>query len=162
MSNQLEEARKVLNGYIEAMHLRHTPERDAILSSVFSFDAHFRVEELQEALAQRRFAVSRATVYNTLRLFLKLNLIVRHRLMGQTTYEVAWRSGNHCHQVCTICGKVTEVKIPVVEEAMKRVVLRRFRKEEFALYIYGICSSCAAKITRAQRQSGKTEKSVSG
>ncbi len=156
MSKQLEEARKVLDAYIEAMHLRHTSEREAILCSIFSFEGHFTVEELQEVLEQRRFVVSRATVYNTLRLFLRLNLIVRHRLMGKTTYEVASRADNHCHQICTICGKVTEVKIPAVEEAMKKVVLRRFRKEEFALYVYGICSSCAAKITRAQRQIDKT------
>lgn len=155
MNKQLEKARKVLDAYIEAMHLRHTPEREAILNSIFSFEGHFRVEELQEMLGRQRFVVSRATVYNTLRLFLKLNIIIRHRLMGRTTYEIASRSGNHCHQICTICGKVTEVRIPAVEEAMKKVVLRRFRKEEFALYVYGICSSCAAKITRAQRQSDK-------
>ena len=47
-----------------------------------------------------------------------------------------------------MCGKVTEVKTPEVTKAIDALRLKRFRKDGFTLYIYGICSTCQAKLTR--------------
>jgi Fur family ferric uptake transcriptional regulator len=160
MVKRVEEAKKVLDTYIAVAGKRKTSERYAILEAVYDFDGHFTVEQLNEALERKKFVVSRATLYNTLRLFLKINLVVKHRLANETTYEVVSNSVGHCHQVCTMCGKVTEVNLPEVEKALKEVSLRRFRKEGFALYVYGVCSSCMAKLSRLKTMSNqeKTER----
>jgi Fur family ferric uptake transcriptional regulator len=50
--------------------------------------------------------------------------------------------------MCTVCGKVTEVRSPEIVEAINALRLKRFRKDGFTLYIYGICSTCQARITR--------------
>ena len=91
-------------------------------------------------------------------LFIELRLVVRHSLVDGTKYEASFNNENHVHQVCTVCGKVTEVQAPLVTDAIADTKLQRFRRDAFALYIYGVCSACQAKITR-MRNTDKMEKS---
>ena len=151
---------RILNSYLEINNHRKTPERYAILDAVYNIHGHFTIEELGEKLsAEYRFPVSRATLYNTLKLFMELRLVIRHRFQGTTRYEACYDNNSHCHQICTVCGKVTEVDSPVIVEAISAMHLKRFRKDGFTLYIYGICSSCQGKITRQKnKQTTKTDK----
>ena len=147
---------QILDSYLEVNNHRKTPERYAILDAVYSTDGHFTLDELGEKLAtEYKFPVSRATLYNTLNLFMELRLVIRHRFQGTTSYEVYGES--HSHQICTMCGKVTEVKTPEVTKAIDALRLKRFRKDGFTLYIYGICSTCQAKLTR-KKNTKKTTK----
>ena len=150
--------RDILDNYLETNQHRKTPERYAILDAVYSLDGHFTLEDLGEMLERKHFRVSRATLYNTMHLFIELRLVVRHSLVDGTKYEASFNNENHVHQVCTMCGKVTEIQAPLVAEAINETKLQRFRRDAFALYIYGVCSSCQAKMTR-KRNFNKTEKS---
>lgn len=147
---------QILDSYLEMNNHRKTPERYAILRAVYSMNGHFTLDELGEKLAgEYKFPVSRATLYNTLNLFMELRLVIRHRFQGTTNYEIYGES--HCHQICTVCGKVTEVRSHEISEAIDALHLKRFRKDGFTLYIYGICSICQAKLTR-QRNTKKITK----
>lgn len=150
-------ARKILTEYLESNKLRKTPERYAILNATYSIGGHFTLEELNAFLEKENFRVSRATLYNTLKLFIKLRLAVIHRLSGGTYYEAGYTNENHCHQICTICGKVTEVQIPQVISALENAKLRRFQQEGFVLYIYGTCSTCRAKTTRMKKKNNNNK-----
>ena len=147
---------QILDNYLEMNNHRKTPERYAILRAVYNMVGHFTIDELGVKLSEEdKFPVSRATLYNTLNLFLELRLVIRHRFQGTTKYE-AYRSGsNHCHQICTVCGKVTEVDVPDVVESIEALHLKRFRKDGFSLYIYGICSVCQGAITRKSKKKEK-------
>ncbi|MBQ8487230.1 MAG: transcriptional repressor [Prevotella sp.] len=148
---------RILDGYLEMNNHRKTPERYAILRAVYSINGHFTLDELGEKLTKEyRFPVSRATLYNTLNLFMELRLVIRHRFQGTTKYEACYDNDSHCHQMCTVCGKVTEVRSPEIAQAIDELRLKRFRKDGFTLYIYGICSTCQAKITRQKN----TRKSI--
>jgi len=154
--NILQAVERILDSYLELNNHRKTPERYAILKAVYGMDGHFTLDELGDKLMNdQKFMVSRATLYNTLNLFMELRLVIRHRFQGTTKYEACYADDNHCHQICTVCGKVTEVKAPDVEEAIDNVHLKRFRKDGFSLYIYGICSTCQGKITRKMKKSLK-------
>ena len=143
--------RQILDNYLEVNNRRKTPERYAILEAVYDTNGHFTLEDLSEKLAEEnRFPVSRATLYNTLKLFMELRLVIRHRFQGQTKYEACYDNNSHSHQICTVCGKVTEIKSPQIQEAIGNMHLKRFRKDGFSLYIYGVCSICQAKITRTK------------
>lgn len=147
---------QILDSYLEMNNHRKTPERYAILRAIYSMNGHFTLDELGEKLAgEYKFPVSRATLYNTLNLFMELRLVIRHRFQGTTNYEIYGES--HCHQICTVCGKVTEVRSQEIAEAIDALHLKRFRKDGFTLYIYGICSICQAKLTR-QRNTKKITK----
>ncbi|MBQ8655856.1 MAG: transcriptional repressor [Prevotella sp.] len=150
--------RRILTNYLVINNHRKTPERYAILDAVYSMNGHFTLEELGEKLSEEEnFPVSRATLYNTLKLFMELRLVVRHRFQGSTRYETCYDNSGHSHQVCSVCGKVTELKSPEVVEAVNNIHLKRFRKDGFSLYIYGICSTCQAKITRQMKLQQKRE-----
>jgi Fur family ferric uptake transcriptional regulator len=85
-------------------------------------------------------------------LFMELRLVIRHRFQGSTKYEACYAGDSHCHQICTVCGKVTEVKAPEIAVAIDTLHLKRFRKDGFSLYIYGICSVCQGALTRKSKK----------
>lgn len=115
--------KKVLDDYLEACQHRKTPERYAILDAVYSIDKHFTLEELGEYLSKSGFRVSRATLYNTIHLLVELKLVVRHGLAQGTKYEASLGRENHVHQVCTVCGGVTDIDAPLVTQAIGQTQL---------------------------------------
>jgi Fur family ferric uptake transcriptional regulator len=56
-----------------------------------------------------------------------------------------------------MCGTVTEVKSPEITRAVENMRLRRFRKDGFTLYVYGVCSKCQAEMKKRVKAE-KTEK----
>ncbi|MDO4310967.1 MAG: Fur family transcriptional regulator [Prevotella sp.] len=148
--------KQILTNYLELNNHRKTPERYAILDAVYGISGHFTLEELGDKLNDElHFPVSRATLYNTLKLFMELRLVIRHRFQGTTKYEACYDNNSHSHQICTVCGKVTEFKSAEIDAAIANMHLKRFRKDGFSLYVYGICSSCQAKITRRKTNKAK-------
>lgn len=147
--NIKETVKVILANYLELNRNRKTPERFTILDAVYSINGHFTLDELSEKLvSEYNFPVSRATLYNTLKLFIELRLVIRHRLQSTTKYEACYDKNSHSHQVCTMCGQVTEIKSQELTEVINNLHTKRFRKDGYSLYIYGICSNCQAKMTR--------------
>lgn len=148
--------RQVLDTYLETRNMRKTPERYAILDAVYSIHGHFTIEELSTFLDETKFPVSRATIYNALKLFIDLHLVIRHNLQEGTKYEASYNHEKHCHQICTICGKFTEFNSATLMNELDNLQLKRFKKEGFSLYIYGVCSSCRTsrkkKISSAKKK----------
>lgn len=147
---------RILDNYLEMNNHRKTPERYTILKAIYNIEGHFTLEELSAKLEHDyKFRVSRATLYNTLNLFMQLRLVIRHRFQGSTAYEACYDNTSHCHQICTVCGKVTEIKSALIEQAIDATHFKRFRKDGFTLYVYGICSVCQGKMTRQKNQEKK-------
>ena len=157
--NVLAAVERILDGYHKINNHRRTPERYTIVRAVYEMEGHFSLEELGEKLVKEyRFPVSRATLYNTLNLFMELRLVIRHRFQGSTKYEACFDNNSHSHQICTVCGKVTEIDSPEISEVINELRLKRFRKDGYTLYIYGICSNCQARITRQKNMVKKQYK----
>ena len=89
-------ARAALTKYIEENNCRKTTERFALLDTIYDIEGLFTMEELAERMAVQNFHVSRATLYNSLNLFVKLCLVVRHRFQAETKYEACCDTSNHC------------------------------------------------------------------
>ncbi len=152
---------RILDNYLEMNNHRKTPERYTILKAIYSTNGHFTLEELNEKLSTEwNFPVSRATLYNTLNLFLSLRLVARHRFQGSTKYEACYDNNSHCHQICTMCGKVVEVKSPEIDLAVENMHLRRFRKDGFTLYVYGVCSTCQTLMTKRKKKESEKKKKL--
>ena len=74
----LDEVKKIINKHIEIKGLRKTPERYAIIDEIYSFNKHFSADELYSKMINKKYRVSRATIYNTLDLLVSLELVTRH------------------------------------------------------------------------------------
>ena len=61
-------------------------------------------------------------LFRSLHLFLELRLVVKHSLADGTKYEASYSEDNHVHQVCTICGKVTEIVAPQVTTSVNELL----------------------------------------
>ena len=150
--NVKEKAKSILTKYLEQNNQRKTPERFAILDAIYDIKGQFTLQQLDEHLCLQHFPVCRSTLYNTINLFQRLHFVISHRLMGSTTYEACRSSSNHIHQICSMCGKLTDLKSSIVDHAVEEIRLKRFRREGYTLYIYGICSACQARITREKNK----------
>ena len=143
---------RILDNYLEMNNHRKTLERYTILRAVYGIHGHFTLEDLSaKMINEMNFHVSRATLYNTLNLFMALRLVIRHRFQGTTKYEACYDNNSHCHQICTMCGKVMEVKSPEIIAAVENMPTKRFRKDGFTLYVYGMCSTCQARVTKRKK-----------
>ena len=69
IDNGLDVLKEKLAGYLQDNGLRFSAERNAILETIYSMDCLFTPAQLLEAVSERQnFLVSRATVYNNLRI----------------------------------------------------------------------------------------------
>ena len=144
------------NEYLDSHGMRRTTERYAILNRIMNINGHFTVEELQQLIEADGFRVSRSTVYNTVELLMDACMLRRHVFEGmQAQYERITLP--HTHLICTVCGKVKEVRDNNFAAFMNARRFPAFNTDHFSLYIYGTCSTCARKSKRA-RQAPKQEK----
>ena len=68
--NVKETVKNIFTEYLNVHGHRKTPERYAILDTIYSIDGHFDIDMLYTIMAEEeKFRVSRATLYNTLILF---------------------------------------------------------------------------------------------
>src|SRR5574344_201948 len=59
--------KRIFTEYLSINGHRKTPERFAILDTIYSIDGHFNIDMLYQKLAeQEKFRVRRATLYNTI------------------------------------------------------------------------------------------------
>lgn len=90
-------------------------------------------------------AINRSSIYRTLDLFEKLNIVDRVSLGWKYKFEL---SGNftkhHHHLVCSVCGNVTSFQETVIIEQQIKTIANRahFVPLSHQLEITGICANC--------------------
>ena len=77
--------RQIFTEYLNANGHRKTPERYAILDTIYSIDGHFNIDTLYSLMRkERKYSVSRATLYNTITLLIDARLVIKHQF-GNTS-----------------------------------------------------------------------------
>ena len=134
-------ARATLEKYLRSKGMRQTPERLALLEKIFSSGDHFFTDVLYESMELEGYHVSRSTVYGN----------------QPAQYErlVPGAVGNHIHLVCSVCGRVKEVRDPMLTETLCRRTYAGFRPSGCALYVYGTCGRCDRAAKRKQRSDSR-------
>jgi len=139
-----DEIREMLKHYLELHHHRNTPERYAILEEIYTRMGHFDVEDLYGAMKDKKYCVSRATIYNTIELLLDASLIVKHQFNSKSAhFEKSFKSSQHDHLICTKCGTVQEFcdpRLHLIKTSIEKA--RKFTIVKHSLYFYGLCEKC--------------------
>ena len=140
-----DKVKQKLTEYLQENGHRKTPERYAILETIYTLKGHFNIESLYNYMeTEGRFRVSRATLYNTIELLLDANLVIKHQFGNSSQFERAYKNETHHHMICTECGKVSEFQDESLKQAIVDAKLKRFTALHYSLYIYGVCNKCSS------------------
>lgn len=141
--NVKETVRQIFTEYMNANGHRKTPERYAILDTIYSINGHFDIDTLYSLmLNQEKFRVSRATLYNTIVLLINAKLVIKHQFGVTSQYEKSYNRETHHHLICTECGRVTEFQNDGLRQAIENTRHRGFSLSHYSLYMYGVCAKC--------------------
>lgn len=143
---------KILKEYLKEHKLRCTPERFKILNMIYSIEGSFDIDTLLKHMEEKKFRVSRATIYNTITLLINANLVIHHIFGNKSRYEKCLNN-EKSHLICTKCARVTEITTPNLRETITSDI-KKFHLTHYSLYIYGVCSKCH-QAARRRRQRKK-------
>lgn len=132
-----------LHRYIEEHNMRHSPVREMILNKMCMLPHPFTAEQLEEACTEER--ISLGTVYNVLRLFLKIGIlhsITRQRGSKATEYELVYEKRTRMQTVCEECGRVTNFHDKSIDMIVQNSKRANFIVDHFVLTMYGECKKC--------------------
>lgn len=117
-------------------------QRIEIFNYIYKNKTHPSISEIYENLSKKIPTLSKTTLYNTLKLFYRKNLVFEI-LIEEDEVRFDYMEKPHIHFKCKNCGKIYDVykKCPIVN--CKKVDGHKI--EEYHIYLIGLCKNCKVK-----------------
>ena len=130
-------------GVMHAAGYRVTPQRVMILDAVCEGDGHTTLKQIYVRLHKADPSIDRSSLYRTLKLFVRLGLVVAAEAPGgDAMYEIP-KTKPHHHLVCRVCGNEREIGQEAIQ-GMVALVRQQFgfQIDMDHLVLYGLCEVC--------------------
>lgn len=130
--------------YLDKAGLRLSRGRQGVFKEVMQAHGHFTAEEMAKICARRKPAVSRATVYRSLREMLEAG-IIRGTAFGEKHqhFEHIYDEKPHHHARCVRCSKLIEFPDLNEDKRYHPILARKgFKVLGHEMHFYGICREC--------------------
>lgn len=122
---------------------RLTPQRSMILEVLHRAEKHITPEEIHKQVNARYPEVNKSTVYRTLELLKKLDLVDETDLGGNKLYYHHTDHGRHHHLICQKCGRAIEIEEEMFDPIKENLIRKyRFVPDIRHLAIFGHCLEC--------------------
>lgn len=135
---------KHLKNILRREGLRYTAQRQSVWDELSSNDDHRDAEEIYLALKMSGVNVSRATVYRTIDVLVKNNMVRKLDLGdGRSLYEHKIDPAHHDHLICIQCGRIEEFMVEEIEKLQDQVADQfGFKLIRHIHQLFGLCSTC--------------------
>ena len=122
--------------------IRPSYQRLSILQVIYSAKTHPTADQIYAMLKENGYIrISKATLYNTLQLFVEKGIITHVDMRSvETHYEP--NISFHPHFICEKCGKIIDFEGSVPDF----IVPVGFKINKFTMNISGICCECSKNI----------------
>jgi len=124
-----------------------TTQRQAVLDVLVEYEGeHLSTEEIYEYVKQKCPEIGLATVYRTLLLLDRLDMIYKLDFDdGYSRYELNKKKEDHRHHhlICMRCGTVEEVEEDLLEALEEEILNKnKFVVMDHRVKFYGYCEKC--------------------
>ncbi len=126
---------------------RITPQRFEVLDAALDYGTHFKPDELYIKMKNDGSKVSRATVYNTLELLVKCELLSKRIFNTNITmYESNFNRGQHDHIIFEDSDEIVEFSEPQIEKLVEKIA------DKYDIEITGYTFNIYAKHKKTRRK----------
>ena len=130
-----------------ATALKHSRQREAILTMLRSRYDHPTAEQLYSDLKEEFPRLSLGTVYRNLSLLESMGEILKISAAG-TCERYDGNPGEHYHFVCESCSRVDDVAVPVITNLNNEVQTATGAKvNKHTTLFFGTCKECSDSMS---------------
>lgn len=130
-------ANKDIKNFLKGHNIKPTLIRVKILEYLWNTREHPDADMIFEEISKFIPTLSKASVYNTLNLFLQHNIIQEIKIENEQIRYDGF-TGRHAHFKCIKCGKLIDVELECKD--CRPLIKGKILQEH--IYFVGICEEC--------------------
>ena len=144
MSKSSIDIKTIATDFLKSHNISPSIQRLEILSFLLVSTIHPSADEIYAHLKDQIPTLSKTTVYNTLKLFIKENLIQTLNIDDkEERFDVAVRK--HAHYLCSKCGKIEDIDNKEIIDILSKNTIDNNQVDFSVINFVGVCSDCLTK-----------------
>jgi Fur family ferric uptake transcriptional regulator len=120
-----------------------TPQRVAVIDTIVSRSDHLTTAQLYEKVHEAHPEIGLVTVYRTLQLLSRMDLICELHACGNCPTYTLSNPRHHHHLICSNCGRVVDFTGHYLDDLETKLARDSgFKIDSHVLEFVGVCDTC--------------------